>query len=556
MASSATSIADDATSYRVEHGDTLSAIALHFYGDASLYGAIFEENRDQMNSPDHLFSGQRIRIPREPDTALAEDREVSIATSDDYVPYSDSRLKGHGAGPMLAESLFERAGYDVTLTVLDTWEEVEQAVKDKDFDVGVPYARTDDREHIYDFSDGFIDVTTRAFVRSDDQIPSRFDSEDLAGRIVCKPHDYFTSDIDHLVAAGHVGIILGRSPLDCFDRLLDERADVVVLNRFTGWATIQDNEHLGTDAIDMLEEPMGTVQMGIMVSKDHASGQELLEDFNESLEGASALISETNRELREDFAVTFPDLREVMVNRPYERSAHGEPVHLVSGNNYYPFSDEELPSQGMVTDIVTRAFEDHLERPVEIAFKSWVEGAQAVLDGEYDATFPYVRTEDRRSDYAFSDMLYGMAVQIYVRDGDPLEEYRGIMDLEDYVACKPEGYYRQDLQEALDRGLIQIVEASDEEACFQRLVEGEADLVTMNRFTAEAAVDRAPDVGDDDVREVEGAIAQMGLHLMVSREDGESRELLEAFDEAIKEMRSTGELQEIQDKHLEDFQGG
>ncbi len=49
--------------YEVAPGDSLSKIARRFYGDASQYMRIFEANRDQLQDPDRIRVGQRLRIP-------------------------------------------------------------------------------------------------------------------------------------------------------------------------------------------------------------------------------------------------------------------------------------------------------------------------------------------------------------------------------------------------------------------------------------------------------------------------------------------------------------
>ena len=49
--------------YVIKSGDTLSAIAKQFLGDASKYPAIFEANREVIKHPDKIFPGQKIRIP-------------------------------------------------------------------------------------------------------------------------------------------------------------------------------------------------------------------------------------------------------------------------------------------------------------------------------------------------------------------------------------------------------------------------------------------------------------------------------------------------------------
>ena len=50
--------------YTVVSGDTLSGIALHWYGDANLWPRIFAANTDEIADPDLIFPGQVFRIPQ------------------------------------------------------------------------------------------------------------------------------------------------------------------------------------------------------------------------------------------------------------------------------------------------------------------------------------------------------------------------------------------------------------------------------------------------------------------------------------------------------------
>ena len=47
----------------VVRGDTLSAIAKKFYGDANKYPVIFEANKPMLTHPDKIYPGQMLRIP-------------------------------------------------------------------------------------------------------------------------------------------------------------------------------------------------------------------------------------------------------------------------------------------------------------------------------------------------------------------------------------------------------------------------------------------------------------------------------------------------------------
>lgn len=49
--------------HEVASGETLSHLARRYYGDASKHGKIFEANRDQLNDPDKIKVGQKLKIP-------------------------------------------------------------------------------------------------------------------------------------------------------------------------------------------------------------------------------------------------------------------------------------------------------------------------------------------------------------------------------------------------------------------------------------------------------------------------------------------------------------
>lgn len=52
------------TTYTVESGDTLGAIAKRFLGNANDYMEIFNANRDQLSDPDKIKPGQVLKIPQ------------------------------------------------------------------------------------------------------------------------------------------------------------------------------------------------------------------------------------------------------------------------------------------------------------------------------------------------------------------------------------------------------------------------------------------------------------------------------------------------------------
>ena len=55
--------APEAQFHTVESGDTLSAIAQKYYGNAMKYPEIFEANKPMLSDPDKIYPGQVLRIP-------------------------------------------------------------------------------------------------------------------------------------------------------------------------------------------------------------------------------------------------------------------------------------------------------------------------------------------------------------------------------------------------------------------------------------------------------------------------------------------------------------
>lgn len=53
----------EAQYYTVQRGDTLSAIAKRYFGNAMKYPVIFEANRPMLKDPDKIYPGQVLRIP-------------------------------------------------------------------------------------------------------------------------------------------------------------------------------------------------------------------------------------------------------------------------------------------------------------------------------------------------------------------------------------------------------------------------------------------------------------------------------------------------------------
>ncbi|HTX26041.1 MAG TPA: LysM peptidoglycan-binding domain-containing protein [Streptosporangiaceae bacterium] len=98
--------------YTVEPGDTLSGIALRFYGKTADWTWIYDDNRSVVQNPDTIYAGEVLKVP---DTRTTT--STTSATSTSYTPQhakgtvltSASSLSGT-LGCSQLETLWEAAG--------------------------------------------------------------------------------------------------------------------------------------------------------------------------------------------------------------------------------------------------------------------------------------------------------------------------------------------------------------------------------------------------------------------------------------------------------------
>jgi len=75
-------------------------------------------------------------------------------------------------------------------------------------------------------------------------------------------------------------------------------------------------------------------------------------------------------------------------------SAVADSWRLVTGDDYAPFTGESLPAGGMLTQVVQSALAAAgISNTLD--WRPWNRGYLQTLRGDYDATFPYVRSVQR-----------------------------------------------------------------------------------------------------------------------------------------------------------------
>ena len=224
-------------------------------------------------------------------------------------------------------------------------------------------------------------------------------------------------------------------------------------------------------------------------------------------------------------------------------------IDIATGPDFTPWTDDELPNGGMVTEIVGEAFKKMGYQPA-IEFINWRSGYRLTGKGKFAATFPYAPTDERKRDFLYSDSVYDTLTVVYSRR-DAGFDYNELSDLRGLRACRPAGYFTDFIDDMVASGELQLEQPKTLDECYDALVKNETDLVIIAELEGNAKI---KEMGiEEQVHLSEKAIRIGGLHVIFPKSIEQSEELKDKFNQTVRQMAETGELKKIVTRHLEEY---
>lgn len=227
------------------------------------------------------------------------------------------------------------------------------------------------------------------------------------------------------------------------------------------------------------------------------------------------------------------------------RAAGADTVKLASGD-WLPYTAQQLPDGGMLTDVVQLAFK-RVGLEATLDWLPWKRGYELTKIGQFDATFPYARKPDREQDFLYSDVLYGGVRSAYARPGsgiDPanVESFRGKR------YCVPNGFiiYPQ-MDVLLKDGALEMQQPASLAICAKMVAMGRADFYLTEAVAGDAAL-RQAGVGANVVRLVK-PFERAEYFLIVSKSRPNGAALIAQFNRGLKRLKADGEYQRIVKRH-------
>lgn len=241
----------------------------------------------------------------------------------------------------------------------------------------------------------------------------------------------------------------------------------------------------------------------------------------------------------------------------------GGAIGIVTGSDFAPFTHSALPEGGMITELVRLAMASAgPERTITVVVvEDWSAHLDLIDQGIFDLGFPWYRPDcskverlgasmqQRCAGFDFSDPLFEVAMAYYVQAANPLTGATGYDRLTGRRICRPANYFTFDLeQEGLTAPNATVIFAPSAADCFNRLMRGDVDVVTLSRPLAQDQITR---LGlDDRVAEIPALASLQTLHAVAPKGDPDGRAALDLVNTGLADLQSSGRWFEVVSRHL------
>ncbi|MEM1372941.1 MAG: transporter substrate-binding domain-containing protein [Pseudomonadota bacterium] len=247
---------------------------------------------------------------------------------------------------------------------------------------------------------------------------------------------------------------------------------------------------------------------------------------------------------------------------PLGNPGNRDRINLLTGDDYAPFTDRDLPSGGLFTELVKATMEDvDPEKGWGVNWvNDWSAHFEPLLSNAFlEMSFPWIKPDCendpatyRCANLVFSEPMFEMLILLFTNTSNPMTFTRD-QDVFGKTLCRPEGYatffFDHNGRNWLREEKITLLQPGTPNDCFEMLAEGEVDGVVMNEFTGRQKISELSLEGVVDV--AAGIPINIdGLHIVAHKDHPEAIDLISMVNEGLDGIRESGEYQRIVDEHM------
>jgi polar amino acid transport system substrate-binding protein len=228
----------------------------------------------------------------------------------------------------------------------------------------------------------------------------------------------------------------------------------------------------------------------------------------------------------------------------FSSSVNAEKLRL-STLNWEPYIGEKLKEQGFVAEVVKKAYASE-GYEVELTYLPWARVVAMAKNGEFDGYLPEYYAESLKKDFLVSDPYPGGPLVFFKRKGQNIT-FNSLNDLKPYTIGVVRGYVNT--VEFDNASFLKKDPVRDDITNIKKLTAGRIDLMVADKFVGYHLIETQYPKAKGKLDVVEPVLEKKELYLCISKKTANSAKKLSAFNNGLKKLTSSGDLDKILKKH-------
>lgn len=225
----------------------------------------------------------------------------------------------------------------------------------------------------------------------------------------------------------------------------------------------------------------------------------------------------------------------------FTATANAETVRLANGD-WAPYMAENLKEAGVISDIVKKAYAK-TGHNVEYTFLPWKRGFEMAKNAELDGSIVWSKTAEREADFLYSEPVVDLQTVFFITNSSNFN-WNTVDDLKGKKIGGVIGY-SYGLEDAEKAGTVNINRIASPENNYKKLTNNRLDAVAEDR---DAGMEIVHTLGiKDQVKIHPKPVKSRSYHLIISKKAANAQAKIDAFNQGLSELKSSGDYQTMLD---------
>jgi polar amino acid transport system substrate-binding protein len=216
----------------------------------------------------------------------------------------------------------------------------------------------------------------------------------------------------------------------------------------------------------------------------------------------------------------------------------------ISSGEFPPWTGSNLPNQGYVNHIISEAFAS-VGVKVEFVYLPWKRAFEEARRGEYDLTSYWYANSERLEAMLVSDPVVQNRTVFFQRAEEEQIAWQTLKDLENYRLSATIGFtYTEAFLEAIANRDLKVTMVPTDTQNIKMLMSRRVDLIATDEMSGYYMA-ATLSVDPRKLRVLEPELAKVNGHVMATKNNPASSELIELFNRGLQQIKANGKYQKI-----------